>query len=197
MHNMKQLLKLTHYIPALFTGCWKLQGISGGFLVQPPHSKQGQWQPAVQGCILVEFGYLSWWRLHNLSGLLVPVFDQPHIKRGSFSPIQMEFPVFQFAPVVSCLLCVNCVSSEVKEEIILSSQNEIFLEQLSKFASFLSAKSSSKLGWRCKVLAQGGKRNLSTDTLAEAQKVKLSGVKAGIFTIDSNEQTTCCTVQKT
>lgn len=127
----------------------------------------------------------------------MPVFDPPHIKRGSFSPIQMEFPVFQFAPVASCLLCVNCVSSEVKEEIISSSQNEIFFfEKLSKFASFLSAKRCSKLGWSCKVLEQGEKRNSSTGTLPEAQKVKLPGVKAGIFTIDSNEQTTWCIVQK-
>ncbi|XP_059706118.1 potassium channel subfamily K member 13 isoform X3 [Haemorhous mexicanus] len=69
----------------------------------------------------------------------------------------MEFPVFQFEPVASCLLCVNCVSSEAKEEIISSSQNEIhFLEKLLKFASFLSAKSCSKLDWRCKVWIQGG-----------------------------------------
>lgn len=101
----------------------------------------------------------------------------------------MEFPVYQFARVASCLLCVSCVNSEAKEEIISSSQNEIhFLEKLSKFASFLSATSRSKLGWRCKVLVQDEKRNLSTDTLPEAQKVKLSGVKAGIFTTDNNEQ---------
>lgn len=186
---MKQLLKLTFGIPALFTGHWKLEGISGDCLVQSPHSKQGQWQPAAQGCVLLEFGYLSWWRLHNLSGQFVPVFDQPHIKRGSFSAIQMEFPVFQFAHVASCLLCLSCVNSEAKEEIISSSQNEIhFLEKLSKFASFLSATTHGKLGWRCKVLVQDEKRNLSTDTLPEAQKVKLSGVKAGIFTTDNNEQ---------
>lgn len=71
-----------------------------------------------------------------------------------------------------------------------------FFEKLSKFASFLSAKRCSKLGWRCKVLEQGEKRNSSTGTLPEAQKVKLPGVKAGIFTIDSNEQTTWCIVQK-
>lgn len=119
----------------------------------------------------------------------MPVFDQPHVKRGSFAPIQMEFPVFQFALVASCLLCVSCVSSEGKEEIISSSQNEIhFLEKLSKFASFLPAKSCSKLGWRCKVLVQGEKRDLLTDALPEAQKVKLPGVKAEIFTIESDEQ---------
>lgn len=119
----------------------------------------------------------------------MPVFDQPHIKRGSFSPMQMEFSVFQFAPVASCLLCVNCMSSEAKERIISSSQNEIhFLDKLSKFVSLLSAKSCSKLGWRCKVLVQGEKRDLLTDALPEARKVKLPGVKAEIFTVESNEQ---------
>lgn len=94
----------------------------------------------------------------------MPVFDQPHIIKRSFSSIQMEFPVFQFELVASCLLCVN---SEAKEKIISSSQNELhFLEKWLNFASFLSAKSYGKLGWRCKVWIRGEK-------LPEAQKVKL------------------------
>lgn len=36
--------------------------------------KQGHLEPGAQ----LGFGYLHWWRLHNLSGLPVMVFDHPH-----------------------------------------------------------------------------------------------------------------------
>lgn len=126
---------------------------------------------------------------HNLSGHLVPVFDQPHIKEGFFLLFKWNFQYFD----LNLLLLVFSVWTvwavrQRRKLYHLHKMRSHFLEKLLKFASILSAKIYSKLGWRCKVLIQDQKRNLSTDTLAEAQKIKLPGVKAGIFTIDSNEQ---------
>lgn len=126
----------------------------------------------------------------TLTGQPVPVFDHLRSKRG--------FIFSSSSNGISCILVCACcllpflcelfISSEAKEE-ILSSQNGVhFLEKLSKFASFLSARSHSMLIWRCKVLVQGEKRDLSTSALPEDQEVKFPGAKGEIFTAESDEQ---------
>ena len=58
--------------------------------------------PSVQ----LSFGYLQAWRLDNLSGQPVPVFDHLHSIKVGFS-VQMDFHFLQFMTVASCPVTEN------------------------------------------------------------------------------------------
>jgi len=66
-----------------------------------PQLKQGPLEPFAQDYVQSAFELLQGWRLHSLSGQLVPVLDHPHSKK-MFPDVQVEPPVFQFASFASC-----------------------------------------------------------------------------------------------
>lgn len=53
-------------------------------------------------CHFIFFRVFHWWRLHSISGQPVPVFSCFHSKM--FPYVQMEFLVFWFVPIASCLV---------------------------------------------------------------------------------------------
>jgi len=59
---------------------------------------QGQLQLVAQGCVHLCSEYLQGWTLHNLSGKLVPVFDDPHSKKV-FLTFTGNFRCFNLCPL--------------------------------------------------------------------------------------------------
>jgi len=62
--------------------------------------KQGLLLLATQEGVQTAFEYLQGWRLHSLSGQLVPVVGHPYSKKV-LPDVQREPPVFQFVFIAS------------------------------------------------------------------------------------------------
>jgi len=82
------------------TGWLRVEGASGGYLVQPSLLNQGHLQLVAQDSVCMAFKHLQGWRLHSHSGQPVPVLGHPH-SENVFSDTQREAPVFQFVPFAS------------------------------------------------------------------------------------------------
>ena len=75
-----------------------------------PVLEQGHLDQVSQDSVQLGSAYIRGWRLHNLSGWPVPVFDHAHRrkKKGGGGEIffslclNVFFPVFQFVPIASC-----------------------------------------------------------------------------------------------
>jgi len=63
--------------------------------------KQSQLEQVKPRAVSSDLEYLHRWTLHNVSGQLVPVFDQSHRKKV-FCCVQMEFYVFHFVLITFC-----------------------------------------------------------------------------------------------
>lgn len=70
---------LDHFFPAFHRTAQQpeLEGTSGDHLSPISCLKQGQLETVFQACVQLGFNYFQGWRLHKLSGHLVPVFDHP------------------------------------------------------------------------------------------------------------------------
>jgi len=105
--------------------------------------KQGHLEPTAQDCIQAAFQYLQGWRLHKLSGQLMPVLGHSHNKEV-FPKVQREPPVFQFVPIDSGTVASNhCKKSS---SLIFISSHEVFIHiekvSLRLFFSRLNSPSS-------------------------------------------------------
>lgn len=69
-----------------------------------PKSLLGEQKQTAQGSIQLGFEHLLRWKLHSLSGQLVPVCDHPRGKKKikKKNLCLMEFPVFQFVAIGPC-----------------------------------------------------------------------------------------------
>jgi len=79
-----------------------LEGTSGGR--NSPDSKEKQEEQFSQSLVQWDSEHLQGWRLYNLSGQPVPVFDHTPCKKDVgfvfFLYLKMEFSVFQFVSMI-------------------------------------------------------------------------------------------------
>jgi len=78
----------------------RLEGISGGHLVQPLPAQARLPRANCQDCVQMTFEYLQGWKLHNLLGQLVPMPSHPHSEKV-FPDIHTAGTVFQFVSIAS------------------------------------------------------------------------------------------------
>lgn len=82
-------------------------------------------------CVQTAVEYLRGRRLHNLTGQSVPVLSHSHSE--VVTRVQLEFPVHQFLPIVSCPVACPEVSGPILLALSLQMLTDIdkFLLQLS------------------------------------------------------------------
>ena len=69
-----------------------------GIISSNPSAHPGSSRAGAQDCVQTAFDYLQEWRLHNLSGQLVPVLRHPHSEKSFFLMFRQNLLCFRLCP---------------------------------------------------------------------------------------------------